>query len=74
MTHLVEALQALGLNGSVDLDGRWVVLDGKRCKVYVVEGRFGSVYLTWCDEPSQRTVQYYSDSFTAIKRGLERAA
>ena len=74
MTQLVEALKALGLNGQVELGGRWVALDGQRCKVYIVEERWGNAYFAWCDEPQNRTVEYYSDPITAIKRGLERAA
>ena len=44
MMRLVEALQTLGLQGEVSLGGRWVMLRGERCAVYVVEAAWGTHY------------------------------
>ena len=74
MARLVEALHALGLQGEVELSGRWVKLDGERCPVYVVEGAWGAGYYTWCDDPQDRSVELYHDPVEAIQAGLRRAA
>ncbi len=37
MTQLVRAMQELGLEGKVELSGRWVKLQGEWCVVYVAE-------------------------------------
>ncbi len=50
MTRLIEAIKDLGLTGQVELDDRWVVFEGERCKVYIIEGRWGTGYFTWCDD------------------------
>jgi hypothetical protein len=74
MTQLVETLRALELHGKVELNGRWVTLDGERCAVYVVEERGGTGYYSWCADAQARTVEWYRDPVTAIERGLRRAA
>ncbi|HWE60580.1 MAG TPA: hypothetical protein VHB98_02610 [Chloroflexota bacterium] len=71
MTHLVEAMGALGLEGEIAMAGMWVVLRGERCTVYVVEAGEGS-YLTWCALPGERTVEAYPDPVQAIQCGLRR--
>ena len=72
--RLVEALQTLGLQGEVSLGGRWVMLQGERCAVYVVEAAWGTHYYTWCDDPAERAVQSFLDLVQAIQVGLRRAA
>ena len=74
MTRLVEALNALGLQGEIALSGRWIRLNGERCPVYVIEEAWGVGYYTWCDDPQARTVEFYRDAATAIQAGLRRAA
>ena len=74
MTRLVAALRALGIQGEVGNAGRWVTLDGERCRVHVVETARGNDYFTWCDDPAARTVEHYSDPVLAITAGLRRAA
>lgn len=74
MTRLVEALQALGLYGEIDLAGRWVKLQGEQCAVYVVEAAWGDGYFTWCEDDKARVVQSYLDPRKAIHVGLRRAA
>jgi len=74
MTHLIETLDLLGLQGEQSLDGRWVKLHGERCAVYVVEATWGNGYYTWCDDPQARAVEFYRDAHTAIKAGLRRAS
>ena len=74
MTRLVDALRTLGLEGKIELNGRWVIFQGERSRVYVVEGRQGSSYLTWCEDPRARTVEWYADAVEAIQAGLRRAA
>src|SRR5436853_2981894 len=73
-TRLIEALQALDLEGEVSLAGRWVKLQGARCAVYVVEAAWGTQYYTWCDDPAQSAVESYRDPVAAIQAGLRRAA
>ncbi len=74
MTRLVDALHSLGLQGEVELRGRWVRLTGERCTVYVIEGGWSTGYFTWCDDPQARTVEHYFDPVEAIQAGLRRAA
>ena len=74
MTRLVETLRALGLQGKVELSGRWVTLAGERCPVYVVEDRWGTGYYSWCGDEQARTVEFFRDPATAIEMGLRRAA
>ena len=74
MTRLVEALNALGLQGEIALSGRWIRLEGECCPVYVIEEAWGTGYYTWCDDPRARTVEFYRDPATAIQVGLRRAA
>ena len=74
MSRLVEALQALGVEGDVALSGRWVTIAGERCRVQVVEASWGTGYYGWCDDPAERTVRRYPDAATAIRDGLRRAA
>jgi len=73
MTRLVEALRALGLPGEVALSGRWLTLDGARCRVYVAEAPRGHGFFTWCDDPAERAVEYHPDPTAAILAGLRRA-
>ncbi len=74
MTRLIKALETLGLQAAVELDGRWASFDGDRCKVYVVEARSGSGFYMWCDDPEHRSVEFYQDAIVAIQAGLRRAA
>jgi hypothetical protein len=74
MTHLVEALHALGLEGEIALSDHWVKLQGERCAVYVAEASWGRGYYTWCDDPHARAVEFYHDPVAAIFAGLRRAA
>jgi hypothetical protein len=73
-TRLVATLCALGLDGEVSADGRWVTLGGMQGQVHVVEVPWGSRYYTWCDLPGERTVEVYVDPAMAIQAGLRRAA
>jgi hypothetical protein len=74
MTRLVEALQALGLEAEVSLAGRWVTIQGGRCRLHVLETPAGDGYYIWCDAPGDRAVQFYPDPDEAIREGLRRAA
>lgn len=74
MTRLVKALRTLGLDGRIGRSGRWVTLNGERCRVYVVEAPGSRGYLSWCDDPAERTVEHDFDPITAILSGLRRAA
>ena len=74
MTRLVAALRALGIPGVVGNAGRWVTLDGERCRVRVVESARGDGFFTWCDDPAARAVEHYTDPVLAITAGLRRAA
>jgi hypothetical protein len=74
MTRLVEALRDLELTGQVTLSGRWVTLDGERCRVYVAEAPRGDGFYTWCDDPADRAVEHHPDPTAAIRAGLRRAA
>jgi hypothetical protein len=74
MTRLLDALRRLGLSGRVEPSGRWLTLDGERCRVYVAESRRGGGYYTWCDDPADRVVEHYPDPGAAIRAGLRRAA
>ena len=53
MTQLVEALDALHLEGELSHADRWVKLQGQRCRVYVATAKDGG-YFTWCDDPQER--------------------
>lgn len=54
MTRLLEALRTLGLEGEVDLGGRWVKVQGERCPEYLAGLLFYQVLATtrslswWC--------------------------
>ncbi len=72
MTRLEDALRALDLIGEVVHGGRWVIVQGERCSVYVAESS-GRGYYTWCDHPEARAVQSYRDPTEAIEAGLRRA-
>jgi hypothetical protein len=74
MTRLVCALEQLGLEGDIDLAGRWVKLRGARCAVFVAEADWGAGAYVWCDDPVDRALQYYDDPVAAIQAGLRRAA
>ena len=74
MTRLVDALRELNLPGEVSNGGRWVTLNGERCRVHVVETTGGADYVTWCDDPGDRTVEHFTDPTLAITAGLRRAA
>lgn len=72
MTRLADALQELGLPGEADCDGRWAKLRGERSAFYVVEAAWGSGFLTWCDHPCSRAVEFYPDPVQAIRAGQRR--
>jgi hypothetical protein len=74
MTHLVDALQLLGVHGRVALSGRWATIQGERCQVHVVEAPWGAGYYGWCDDPAERRVKRYANAAAAIQDGLRRAA
>jgi len=73
MTPLLEALQALNLEGDLALSGRWVTLQGECSTVYVLAMPWGAPYYTWCDAPQARAVEVYWDAVEAIQAGLRRA-
>ena len=60
MTQLVEALDALHLEGDLSHADRWVKLQGQRCWVYVAAAKGGG-YFTWCDDPQERAIAFYRD-------------
>ena len=74
MTHLVAAMEALGLQGDVSLAGRWITVRGERAPVHVMEVPWRGGYATWCDRRGARTVERYGDATEAIRAGLRRAA
>ena len=74
MTRLVAALRSLGLEGEMACGGTWVILRGERCLAYVVEAGEGPLYLTWCDDPRERTVEVYGDPVAALLAGRRRIA
>jgi hypothetical protein len=55
MTRLVAALQALGLDGEINLAGRWMKLQGKQCAMYVVEAAWGDGYFASCEDGKSGT-------------------
>ncbi len=73
MTRLVDVLQALGLDGEIDPSGRWVTVRGERSLAHVFEALWDGGYYTWCDDPAERTVEYYRDPVAALQMGLRRA-
>ncbi|MDQ3304229.1 MAG: hypothetical protein M3518_12890 [Actinomycetota bacterium] len=74
MTRLMEALQRLGVEGEINLSGRWVKVQGGRFPVYVAEAAWNAGYYTWCDDSEERVVEFYLDPTEAIRAGLQRAA
>ncbi len=74
MTRLTDALQSLGVEGEINLSGRWVKLQGVRFPVYVVEVAWNAGYYTWCDDREERVVEFYLDPAEAVRAGLQRAA
>ena len=54
--------------------GPWVTLRGERCLAYVVEAGDRPLYLTWCDDPHERTVEVYGDPVVALPDGRRRIA
>ncbi len=73
MTRLVEALQALGIAGSVALSGRWATIEGERCQVQLLEASWGAGYYSWCDDLTGRSMEHFHDPTEAILAGLSRA-
>ncbi len=73
MTRLLEALQALGLEGEHSLSGRWVKLQGERCSVFIVEAAWGNHFYTWCSNSQERVIMFYGDPVEAIQAGLRQA-
>ncbi len=73
-SRLAEALQTVGVHGTIELAGRWATIEGARCLVYVVEAAHGAGFFTWCDAPHARTLELYRDPVEAIRAGLRRAA
>ena len=74
MTHLVAALQALGLEGEVALAGHWVTFSGDRYIVCVAKPTCARGYYTWGQALDARVVEFYLDPVEAIQAGLRRAA
>jgi hypothetical protein len=74
MMRLIAALRALSLEGEIACGGTWVTLRGERCLAYVVEAGEGPLYLTWCDDPRERTVEVYGDPVAALLAGRRRIA
>jgi hypothetical protein len=74
MTRLVAALRSLDLEGEIAHGGTWVTLHGERCLAYVVEAGEDHLYLTWCDDPRERTVEVYRDPVAALQAGGRRSA
>ncbi len=74
MTRLTEALQRLGVEGEINLSGRWVKVQGGRFPVYVAEAAWNAGYYTWCDDSEERVVEFYLNPTEAIRAGLQRAA
>ncbi len=72
MARLVEAMEALGIEGEVEFPGRWVRPRGERCTVYIEETRLGE-YLTWCNGRCDQVVRRYLDATETILAGLWRA-
>ncbi len=73
MTRLEDALLIQGLEGRFELPGRWATLRGERCAVFVVEAANGEGYYTWCDDPADRAVEFYTAPAQAIRDGMRRA-
>lgn len=73
MTTLIDTLSAFGLQLEESIDGVWVRVRGRRCAFYIVEAAGGSGYFTWCDAPTDRTVEVYTDCAAAVRAGLRRA-
>jgi hypothetical protein len=73
MTRLVDALKKLGLTADVELDGRWIRLNGERGAVFVTASTWGDSYYTWCDLSDERAVRRFNDPVEAIEAGLKRA-
>ena len=74
MARLVEALRELGLNARVVPSGRWVELEGGRCRAHVAAAPRDAGFYAWCDDPKERTVEHHADPVAAIRAGLRRAA
>ncbi len=74
MSRLVNALQSLELDATVELGGRWITLEGEGCRVYVVQGTADDGFYTWCDAPGVRSVEFFRDPVQAIVTGLQRGA
>lgn len=73
MSTLITALERLGLQASIELDGRWVAIPGERGTAYVIEAGWGSSFYVWCDIPEERAVKRYADAMTAVQEGVRRA-
>lgn len=73
LMRLIDALHHLDLDAEILMDGRWARLEGKCCCVSVVEMSRHYGFFTWCDNPAERSVEYYPDALDAILSGLRRA-
>ena len=73
MTQLVEALDALHLEGELSHADRWVKLQGQRCWVYVAVVK-GVGYVIWFDDAQERVIAFYRNPIDAIQAGMRRAA
>ena len=73
MTRLLDALRALGVEGTVAIAGRSVTIEGERCRVQVIEASWGAGYYSWCDDLAGRAVEHFQDPTEAILAGLRRA-
>ncbi|MDP9368623.1 MAG: hypothetical protein M3Q03_10175 [Chloroflexota bacterium] len=74
MTRLVDAMRALGLDGEIDDEGRWIRLLGERGVVHVLTTPEDDAYYVWCDDPDEQVVAHHDDPGVAILEGLRRAA
>ena len=74
MTRLSDALHMLGLAAEVELEGRWVKIDGDQGAVFVIEAAWGNGFYVWCAIPEERGVERYTSAIEAIQAGLRRAS
>ena len=68
-----DALQELQLDAEMSMKGRWARIQKERCSVYVVEMTRHRGFLTWCDNPDERVVEFHENALDAIQSGLQRA-
>ena len=71
--RLIDALDHLGLDAEILMNGKWARIEGERCPIHVVEMSRHRGFFTWCDDPAERSVEYYESPLDAILSGLRRA-